>query len=95
MVLWQLAGWVVNGLSSRRREAVAKSSFVSGVMSLVGACSHAPAPRPLVEWWTDIALVSRLVVYEVVWASRTRVVSFFCCCFVNELSKCLVKLFLD
>ena len=57
--LWQLVSCVVNGLSSRRREAVVNSSLVSGVMSLVGAWSHAPAPTPLVEWWTAMALVSR------------------------------------
>ena len=79
--LWQLTGCVMNGLSSRMRAAVANSWLVSGLMSWMGAWSQAPAPTPLVEWWTAIALVSRLLVYAVVCKSRTRAVSFFCWCF--------------
>ena len=66
VALWQLVGCVVNGLSSRMRAAVANSSLVSGLMSAMGAWSQAPAPTPLVEWWTAIALVSRRLVWAVV-----------------------------
>ena len=66
VALWQLVGCFVNGLSSRMRKAVLNSSLVRGLMSLVGAWSQAPAPTPLVEWWTAVALVSRRLVWAVV-----------------------------
>jgi hypothetical protein len=57
------------------------SSSVSGMMSLIGTWSQAPAPTPLVEWWTPIALVSSVLVRAFVWSSWTSEVSCFCWCF--------------
>eukprot|EP00973_Karenia_brevis_P077829 10815458-Karenia_brevis.AAC.1 len=70
-VRWHVVGCGVCGLSSRILAAVAKSTSVSGMMSLIGACSQAPAPTPQVEWCTPIALVSSALVRMVLCSFRT------------------------
>ena len=80
VVLWHLVGWGVCGMSRRILAAVANSSSVSGMMSLMGAWSQAPEPVPLVEWWTPIALGFSALVRVVMWSFRTSEVSCFCWC---------------
>ena len=70
----------VCGMSRRILAAVANSSSVSGMMSLMGAWSQAPEPVPLVEWWTPIALGFSALVRVVMWSFRTSEVSCFCWC---------------
>ena len=58
----------------------------SGAMSFVGAWNQAPAPVPLVEWCTLMALVSSALVRLVMWCLRRSEVSCFCWCFCAAVS---------
>ena len=80
------AGWVVCGLSRRILAAVENSSLVSGAISWVGVCNHAPAPVPLVDKCTAIPLASNASVKVLVCWLRMWEVSCFCWCLAVVVS---------
>ena len=73
----QVVGRSVKGVSNRIAAAMLNSSLVREVMLPVGAWSQAPAPVPLVEWWTAMARASRVLLRSMAWLLRTSEVSCF------------------